>query len=117
MLVYLLPYDPDTGRPVRFDLHVEPRGPEPETIGETSRGSVDSHIVRDERKGRYAVGGGNRLADLQLVRKEKSVTYRGIIENYRFNPIPLKNEKERELFKSIESYHYSTDEINEKTQE
>lgn len=31
--------------------------------------------------------------------------YRGITEQYRFNAIPFKNEKEREAFKNIETYH------------
>ena len=31
--------------------------------------------------------------------------YRGITEQYRFNPIPFKNEKEGEAFKYIETYH------------
>ena len=31
--------------------------------------------------------------------------YRGITEQYRFNPVPFKNEKEREAFKNVETYH------------
>ena len=31
--------------------------------------------------------------------------YRGITEQYRFNAIPFKNEKEREAFKNVETYH------------
>ena len=32
--------------------------------------------------------------------------YRGLIEQLKYNPIPLKNIKERELFKNIETCHY-----------
>ena len=39
--------------------------------------------------------------------------YNGLIEQFHFNPIPLRNKKEIELFKNLETYHYySEKEIN-----
>jgi len=32
--------------------------------------------------------------------------YRGIIEQFKYNPIPFKNEKEREVFKNMELYNF-----------
>lgn len=43
----------------------------------------------------------NDFVNLEKTCKE----YRGITEQYRFNPVPFKNEKEREAFKYIETYH------------
>ena len=34
--------------------------------------------------------------------------YRGIIEQFKYNPIPFKKEKEREIFKNIDKYYYDT---------
>ena len=40
--------------------------------------------------------------------------YNGLIESFHFNPIPFQNEKEREIFKNIETYHfYSYEEVKE----
>ena len=40
--------------------------------------------------------------------------YNGLMETYKYNPISFRNEKEREIFKNIETYHfYSREEINE----
>ena len=32
--------------------------------------------------------------------------YNGIMEQFKYNPISFKNEKERELFKNIETYYF-----------
>ena len=39
--------------------------------------------------------------------------YNGIIEQFKYNPIRFRNEKEREVFKKIERYHYYKEEERE----
>ena len=39
--------------------------------------------------------------------------YGGIIEQFKYNPIPFRNDKEREIFKNIETYHYYREEERE----
>lgn len=60
---------------------------------------LDSHAMLIVSK---YFDGINDYINLEKSNKE----YNGIIEQFHFNPIPLKNEKEREIFKNVETYHH-----------
>ena len=81
-------------------IAVEPNAPQNQPNNSENGGNS-----RVDRYGMMVIGKYlNTFGD--YVNLEKTCKeYRGITEQYRFNPIPFENEKERKAFKNIETYH------------